>query len=325
MLLDVRNFRISFGGREIVTVEHLSLEKGVRLGLVGESGSGKTLMAMSLAGLQPPSAVVTGQVLLDGTDFATLDDVAQARTRGRSIGVVFQDPLRSLNPLSRVGTQIAETLRINTALSRSQIEDRVAQLAEQVRLPASSEFLRRYPHQLSGGQRQRVLIAMAIAHSPKLILADEPTTALDVTVQREILELLLSLCKAQDIALIFVSHNLGVVRAVSENVAVLYGGQIVEIGSVDSVLGRPAHRYTEALIGANPGRRRVSELPMLQGQNLNTIEGSVATAGRYPRGCRFRPRCNFALAACELPIAEAHRGADHSFLCINPSEHARGV
>jgi len=323
MLLDVRNLAVSIGGHEIVSIDRLTLEAGERLGLVGESGSGKTLMAMSLAGLQTPAARVSGEVLLDGTDLVALGDVARARTRGRNFGVVFQDPLRSLNPLNRIGDQIAETLRINTELGPRQIAQRVAELVESVRLPTTREFLRRYPHQLSGGQRQRALIAMAIAHSPKLILADEPTTALDVTVQREILELLLGLCKARHIAMIFVSHNLGVVRAVSDRVAVLYGGNVVEVGPVGSVLREPAHRYTQALIGANPGRLRVAELPALQGAALDTIEGAVASAGRYPAGCRFRPRCGYAVAGCELPIPETRRGTDHTFRCINPNEPAR--
>ncbi|QMV03631.1 ATP-binding cassette domain-containing protein [Devosia sp. D6-9] len=318
-MLEIRNLKVEIGGREIVMIDALDLGAGERLGLVGESGSGKTMSAMSAVGLQPQGARVTGSVKLGGRELIGLSDGQLAQLRGAEVGVVFQDPLRSLNPLMRVGSQVAEPLRLHAGLSKAAAMEQAVALLEEVRLPDPQGLARRYPHQLSGGQRQRVLIAMAIACSPKLLIADEPTTALDVTVQKDILELLLRLSRERGMALLFVSHNLGVIRAVSEKVAVLYGGHLMEIGPVDEVLRHPGHRYTEALVGANPGRSRVADLPNQQGQHLTTIEGAVPAAGRFPSGCRFRNRCAFSLPGCAGDIPQTRLASGHLFRCLNPA------
>lgn len=322
-MLDVRDLSVAIGPNEIVHIDALHIAAGERLGLVGESGSGKTMSAMSMIGLQPSDARVTGSVSLDGQSLLDLGERQLAGVRGRDVGVIFQDPLRSLNPLMPIGKQIAEPLRLHKGMNRKKALERAHELMGEVRLPDIADMARRYPHQLSGGQRQRVLIAMAIACGPKLLIADEPTTALDVTVQQEILDLLLGISAKRNMALLFVSHNLGVIRAVSDRIAVVYGGHMMETGPAEAVVHDQRHRYTNALIGANPGAARIADLPALQGVALTTIEGAVPSAGRFPTGCAFRDRCPAAEAACEKPVAMSHAGPAHLYRCVNPVHHAR--
>jgi len=310
-MLAIRDLRVSVGALELVHIERLEIPEGRRVGLVGESGSGKSITAMSIAGLQPREARLAGSVRFAGRELVGLSDGDMARVRGARIGFIPQDPTRALNPTTRVGPQVAEALRLNTPLGRGAIRARVLELFAQVRLPEPAALYHRYPHQISGGQQQRVLIAMAIAARPALLVADEPTTALDVTVQNEILRLILELSRAERMAMLFVSHELGVVRAVCDDIGVVYGGRLVEFAPAGAIAARPRHRYTEALIGANPGLPAGDEIHRQSGRRFTVIDGSVPAAGRFPAGCRFRNRCRHATAACETdpPIAPGEAGA----------------
>lgn len=319
-LLTISDLTVHIGRHQIVSVDELVVPRGRKIGLVGESGSGKTMTAMSIVGLQPREARIEGSIQLEGHQLVGLPEKRLARLRGADVGVIFQDPLRALNPVWRVGRQIDEAIRLHASMPREQRSARVLELMQQVQLPEPDQLRRRYPHQLSGGQQQRVLIAMAIACKPKLLIADEPTTALDVTVQKGILELLVRLSDEHDMAMLFVSHNLGVVRAVCDEVAVMYGGRLVEQGPGREVIEQPRHRYTEALIGASPAQIGADDLEELLGQPLSAIPGQVPGLGRFPAGCRFRDRCAHAVAACseEPPVTQQD---EHRFACWNPAHH----
>jgi peptide/nickel transport system ATP-binding protein len=315
-MLEIDDLNISIGAHQIVSIEHLSIPAGRRLGLVGESGSGKTMTAMSIIGLLPREAVVTGSIKFSGVEMVNRPERDLSNYRGSEIGTIFQDPLRALNPTMRVGKQVGEALRLHNTVPKKDVKQRTVELLDQVQLPDSAALARRYPHQLSGGQQQRVLIAMAIACDPKLLIADEPTTALDVTVQKEILELLARLSAERGMAVLFVSHDLGVIQAISDHVAVLYGGSLVETGPTDQIVSSPRHRYTEALISVNPGHPE--DINASLGKPLVTIKGSVPPLGAFLPGCRFRGRCPHEVDKCaaEPPITEATR--EHTFKCWNP-------
>jgi len=321
-MLELRDLRVHIDGHEIVHIDELDLPAGSRLGLVGESGSGKTMTAKAIAGLLPDEAKTSGSVRFGDRDLLSLSDSDFAGIRGDKIGFVFQDPARSLNPMMRIGRQVSEAVRLHTDLKGRAVTDRVVELLEQVQLPDPASLVRRYPHQLSGGQQQRVMIAAAIAADPELLIADEPTTALDVTVQEEILRLLIALSEERNMSLLFVSHDLGVIRFVCDRVAVIYGGRVVETGSVEEVIARPRHRYTTALLAANPGMPKVDEYSSFIGERLETIRGSVPAVGRFPSGCRFRNRCEYESASCaEDPPTLA--GADgHRYSCWHPAPEA---
>lgn len=318
-MLEMRDLQIRIGDAEIVSIEALDLAKGERLGLVGESGSGKTLTAMSIAGLSPHEARITGSIKFNGRELVGLPERPFCSIRGVAIGVIFQDPLRALNPVMRIDRQVMEAVRLHADVSKAEARARTLELLTQVQLPDPERLLRRYPHQLSGGQRQRVLIAIAIASRPQLLIADEPTTALDVTVQQGILELLVRLSEEQDMGLLFVSHDLGVVQAVSERIAVLYAGHLVEVGPADDIAARPRHRYTEALIATNPGQVDSEELEEHLGEILPTIRGSVPPVGSYPVGCHFRGRCLYETDRCleDPPIFEVT--PSHRHKCWHPA------
>ena len=318
-MLEIRDLRVSIEGREIIYIDHLDLQSGSRLGLVGESGSGKTMTVKAIAGLLPDDTKISGSIKFDGRDLLTLSDREFANVRGNKIGFVFQDPARSLNPMMRIGKQVSEAIRIHTDLKGSAVTEKVIDLLGQVQLPDPASLLRRYPHQLSGGQQQRVMIAAAIAADPDLLIADEPTTALDVTVQEEILHLLISLSEKRKMSLLFVSHDLGVVRFVCERVAVIYGGNIVESGLIEEVVTNPLHRYTSALLAANPGMPKDNNFSAFMGKRLQTITGSVPAVGKFPSGCRFRNRCQFATDECSTVPPTVTTDSDHQYLCWNPS------
>jgi peptide/nickel transport system ATP-binding protein len=318
-MLEIRDLRVSIEGREIIHIDHLDLQSGSRLGLVGESGSGKTMTVKAIAGLLPDDTKSSGSIKFDGRDLLTLSDREFANVRGNKIGFVFQDPARSLNPMMRIGKQVSEAIRIHTDLKGSAVTEKVIDLLGQVQLPDPASLLRRYPHQLSGGQQQRVMIAAAIAADPDLLIADEPTTALDVTVQEEILHLLISLSEKRKMSLLFVSHDLGVVRFVCERVAVIYGGNIVESGLIEEVVTNPLHRYTSALLAANPGMPKDNNFSAFMGKRLQTITGSVPAVGKFPSGCRFRNRCQFATDECSTVPPTVTTDSDHQYLCWNPS------
>jgi len=317
-MLEICDLRVHIDGHEIIHIDELDLPPGTRLGLVGESGSGKTMTAKAIAGLLPDEAKVSGTVRFDGQDLLELNDAEFSKIRGKRIGFVFQDPARSLNPMMRIGRQVSEAIRLHTDLKGQAVTDKVVELLELVQLPDPAALVRRYPHQLSGGQQQRVMIAAAIAADPELLIADEPTTALDVTVQDEILRLLISLSEQRNMSVLFVSHDLGVIRFVCDRVAVIYGGHVVETGSVEDVIGRPYHRYTTALLAANPGMPKDDDFTSFIGQRLHTIPGSVPAIGRFPSGCRFRNRCEHASASCAEVPTPVTVGDGHRYSCWHP-------
>lgn len=319
-MLEIRDLKVSVGTLELLHVERLDIPEGRRVGLVGESGSGKSVTAMSIAGLHAREATLSGSIKYDGRELVGLTDRQMAGVRGAQIGFIPQDPTRALNPTTRIGKQVNEVLRLNTDLSRSQIKARTLDLLRQVQLPDVETLVHRYPHQISGGQQQRILIAMAIAAQPKFLIADEPTTALDVTVQNEILRLIVDLSERHRMALLFVSHELGVVRAVCDDIGVIYGGRMVEFATSDEIVERPFHRYTEALIGANPGLPVGDEMRRMMGKRFRVIDGSVPSVGMFPKGCRFRNRCEFATDNCAHEPAREEMRPGHFVNCWNPVE-----
>ena len=319
-MLQLQNLRVTIDDQEIINIAQLDIRPGTRLGLVGESGSGKTMTAKAIAGLLPDETKVSGSVMFAGQNLLDLSDRELAKLRGRRIGFVFQDPARSLNPMMRIGKQVSEAIRLHTDLKGKAVTDKVIELLHQVQLPEPETLLRRYPHQLSGGQQQRVMIAAAIAADPDLLIADEPTTALDVTVQEEILRLLISLSEQRNMSLLFVSHDLGVVQFVCNQVAVIYGGNIVEAGDIDSIINRPQHRYTAALLAANPGMPKDDNFSAFIGRRLQTITGSVPAVGKFPSGCRFRNRCQHASDKCQSIPPVSTASPDHRYLCWHPAQ-----
>jgi len=297
-LLDVRDLTVDFrrpDGTSVRAVDGLGfhVRSGEVLGIVGESGCGKSVTAHAIMRLLDDRvAQVGGAVELEGGDLLALGARKMDKVRGRSIGMIFQDPLRSLNPVQRVGDQIAETLRLHTSMSRAERRARSIELLREVGLPEPERRVRSYPHELSGGQRQRVMIAIALACGPQLLIADEPTTALDVTVQAQILALIERIQEADDLGVILITHDLGVVAEVCDRVLVMYLGQIVESGTVDQIVREPRHPYTRALLEANPGWQSDRDAPLV------TVPGSVPSLEDVPTGCRFAGRCPFTVERC---------------------------
>ncbi|MCU1395009.1 MAG: dipeptide transporter ATP-binding protein [Ilumatobacteraceae bacterium] len=299
------------------------LDAGRTLGIVGESGSGKSVTAMSLMRLLPNNlSIASGTVRFDGRDLATLSEPQLRKVRGNDIGVVFQDPQNSLNPAFTIGNQMVETLRAHSDLSRGEAKAKAVSLLDRVGIHRAASRINDYPHQMSGGMAQRVMIAMAISLGPKLLIADEPTTALDVTVQAQILALLRSIQDETGMSLLIISHDLSVIAETADQVAVMYGGQIVERGDVVEVLTAPTHPYTEALLAAQPEST-------VKGEPLATIEGIVPNADAMPHGCRFNPRCAYALDICrdtEPPLVEVAERRSTSVRCVRHEElQLRGV
>lgn len=317
-MLRIENLQVTIAGHPVAEVEMLEVNAGQRLGLVGESGSGKSMIVMSLLGLQPKSASVTGSITFQGQELVGLPDKEMADIRGRLIGLIPQDPTKSLNPTMRVGRQIAEAVSLHAKLRKHEMNQRVRELIENVRLSDADRIICSYPHQLSGGQQQRVLIAMAIACNPVLLIADEPTTALDVTVQGEILKLILTLSKELGMGLIFVSHELGVVRFVCQDIAVVYGGQVFECATADDIVKRPFHRYTSALVAANIAMPKTKADIVRDARALQSIEGSVPALGEFPKGCRFRNRCVHEIEPCQSPVQMQVFEGGRRYRCCNP-------
>jgi oligopeptide transport system ATP-binding protein len=314
-LLEVVDLRTSFhtadGVVRAVDGVSFSLDRGEVLGLVGESGCGKSVTAHSIMGLVPmPPATVDGRILFEDRDLVSLDDAAMRTIRGREIAMIFQDPMTSLNPVLTIGTQITESVRLHLGLGREAATARAAELLDLVGIPSPRERLRDYQHQFSGGMRQRVMIAMALSCDPKLLIADEPTTALDVTIQAQILDLIGRLREQLGMAVILITHDLGVAAGTCDRINVMYAGRIVESGPVDDLFERSRMPYTHGLLASMP--RLDHEI----GSLLHTIEGAppdlIETADR----CRFAPRCEFAREVCiaEEPPLTA-RGAGHSARC----------
>ncbi|NJO37949.1 MAG: ABC transporter ATP-binding protein, partial [Rhizobiales bacterium] len=295
-LLEVEHLRIEFPTRRgtLVAVDDISfaIEEGEVLGVVGESGAGKSLTGSAIIGLlEPPGRIAGGIIRLNGRRIDNLSYGELRRIRGREIGAIFQDPLTSLNPLYTVGRQLVETIRTHTDLSSTAARKRAVELLGEVGIPAPDRRVDGYPHEFSGGMRQRVVIALALAGNPRLIVADEPTTALDVSIQAQIIALLKRLCREHGAAVMLITHDMGVIAETAERVAVMYAGRIAEIGPVRDVVGHPSHPYAAGLMGSIPviGRRL---------ERLMQIDGAMPRLTEIPTGCAFHPRCPRAIDRC---------------------------
>jgi oligopeptide/dipeptide ABC transporter ATP-binding protein len=311
-LLEIKNLQLEFGSgpnaARAVDRVSLSLDAGKTLALVGESGSGKSVTALSIARLvpSPPAHYVGGEILLEGRDVLRMSARELHRIRGGVVGYVFQEPGASLNPVLRVGAQIKESLKLHRLGVATDAE--VLRLLKLVGIPAPESRLKSYPHEMSGGMQQRVMIALALASQPKLLVADEPTTALDVTIQAQIIELLRDLRQQLGMAILLITHNLGIVGDLADDLAVMYAGQIVERGPSREVLQRPLHPYTQALI------RSVPELGA-DVDRLTAIPGSVPLPGAFPAGCRFHPRCPMVQPQCSVQVPELALQAGRQVRC----------
>ncbi len=317
-MLQVRGLRTGFpsryGALPAVDGVDLDVARGEVLGIVGESGSGKSLTALSLMRLvAEPGRILSGTVMLEGEDLLRKPEREMVGIRGKRMAMIFQEPMTSLNPLFTVGHQIAEPLRFHEGLGRAEARRRAIELLQRVEIPGASARIDQYPHQMSGGMRQRVMIAMALACRPGLLIADEPTTALDVTVQAQILNLLRGLIREMGMAVILITHDLGVVADFADRVAVMYAGRVVETAPVDRIFDAPGHPYTEGLLASMPD---LSELR----PRMRTIEGTAPMLGDAPAGCRFHPRCPAMRPACtriDPPLLGVGEG--QSAACIRHS------
>ena len=295
-LLEIKHLNVVFsnGGRSVEAISDLSLSLGGRetLGIVGESGSGKSVTSLATMRLLPKAtAHVKGQILFEGRDLLQLPEREMQQIRGNKIAMIFQEPMTSLNPIHPVGKQIAESVLLHSKATKKEAMARALQLLELCGIPDPEQRMKEYPHQLSGGMRQRVMIAIALACDPELLIADEPTTALDVTIQAQILQLMKDLKKDRDMSIIMITHDLGIVYDFCDRVVVVYTGEVVESAPVKALFQEPLHPYTEGLIGALPRLGRPTE-------RLEAIEGMVPDAGEMPQGCHFHPRCKYATDRC---------------------------
>lgn len=309
-LLEIRHLTVSFGPHTVVRDLSLDVSSGRTLCLVGESGSGKSMTALSILRLVPPPGRITqGSVRYGDTNLLALGEAEMCRLRGRDIAMIFQEPMTSLNPVLRVGDQVAEPLMVHFGQSRTEALAHAQALLRQVGIPSPAARLRDYPHQLSGGMRQRVMIAMALACSPRLLLADEPTTALDVTIQGQILRLLKSLAMERSMGLLLITHDLGVVAETADDVGVMYAGELVERAPARDFFPRPLHPYAEGLMGCAPtiDNRTLSR--------LETIPGTVPSPADRPAGCAFRPRCPRAFERCVENPPVITRNSIHHVRC----------
>jgi oligopeptide/dipeptide ABC transporter ATP-binding protein len=324
VLLRVDDLKVSFATEDGVVnaVDGVSFElaDGEILAIVGESGSGKSVTAQTITGLtRAPNARISGSVTYRGRELNGLDDDQLRDVRGEQIAMVFQDPMTSLNPVYRVGRQIAEMIRAHRDVSHREAEERAVELLRSVGIPNPERRVRHYPHEFSGGMRQRVMIAMALALEPQVLIADEPTTALDVTVQAQILRLIDELNRDRDLAVVLITHDLGVVAEVADRVLVMYAGQIVEDATLDEIFYDPQHPYTWGLLGS------LTRLDQPRGERLRQITGQPPSLLAPPPGCRFAPRCPYVFEKChELPTLEARAGGTHLDRCwLDPAEKKR--
>jgi len=324
-LLEVKELDVSLstamGPARAVRNLDIILEKGQTLGIVGESGCGKSMTALALMGLLPENGTTSGEILMNGEDLLVKSEKEMCKIRGNRMAMIFQEPMTSLNPVHTVGRQIMEPLRLHRGLSKKDAFTEAVNLLERVGIPNPSERVRNYPHQLSGGQRQRVMIAIALSCSPDILIADEPTTALDVTIQDQILELIQNLVKEEGMSLILISHDLGVIAENTDKVLVMYGGTVVESGATDQIFGNLTHPYTQGLFAAMP------KLGMGRNGRLTTIPGTVPDLINLPTGCTFTDRCPLATSECRntVPVAFSLEAA-HKVSChhLDQAIEARG-
>ena len=317
-LLDVRDLSVVFGGRgrrDVVAVDEVSfsVRPGQHVALVGESGSGKSVTSLAVMGLIPRRAArTTGEVRYAGRDLLSVGEKEMKRLRGREIAMVFQDPMSSLNPVVTVGLQLREVLREHLDVDKAEAQDRAVALLEKVGIPDPGRRVREYPHQLSGGMRQRVLIAIALACEPQLLIADEPTTALDVTIQAQVLEVLKDLVADTDAALLMITHDLGVVAGLCDEVNVMYSGRIVESAKRRPLFAEPRHPYTSGLLDSIP------RLDQPRGTALTPIPGSPTSTIPWTQGCAFAPRCSARVEECTEHAPRLERDGERSLRCFNP-------
>ncbi|AVO38221.1 ABC transporter ATP-binding protein [Pukyongiella litopenaei] len=313
-MLQLRDLVISFDHGELVAVDGLSFDvaRGETFVVIGESGSGKSLTGMSIVGLAPQAAAVTGSITFEGQQMVGRSDAHMRRLRGRDIGIVYQDPLGALNPMHRVGAQIAESLRVHRLAGGSAAMARAIELLERVRIPDPTRVARSYPHQISGGMRQRAVFAMALACRPRLLIADEPTTALDVTIKAQVLDLMRDLRTEFDLTTLLITHDMGVVAEIADRIMVMYAGRVAEIGPADLLMDRPAHPYTSVLLQTAMISEAAprSELPV--------VPGGTPALNDMPPGCRFHPRCPFASNICRKVVPPLRAAGAVEVACHHP-------
>jgi peptide/nickel transport system ATP-binding protein len=312
-LLQVKNLVVEFPNRRgtLRALDDISFDiaPGEILGVVGESGAGKSLTGASIIGLlEPPGRVASGQILLEGERIDNLGYEQMRHIRGRRIGAIFQDPLTSLNPLYTVGRQLTETIQTHLPVTAEEARKRAISLLQDTGIPAAAERIDHYPHQFSGGMRQRVVIALALAAEPKLIVADEPTTALDVSIQAQIITLLKNICKQRGAAVMLITHDMGVIAETCDRVAVMYAGRIAEIGPVHNVINRPAHPYTVGLMASIPDMT-------VDRERLNQIDGAMPRLNAIPKGCAFNPRCPRTFDRCTVERPELLHAGETRAAC----------
>jgi oligopeptide transport system ATP-binding protein len=321
-LLEVTNLRTTFrtedGPVTAVNVLSFGLDSGETLGIVGESGSGKSVTALSIMRLLARNATVTAdRISFNGENLPEQSEAEMRRIRGYKIAMIFQDPMTSLNPVLTIGEQITEVVRLHLALGKREARDRAIEMLHKVRIPLPEKRLGDYPHQFSGGMRQRVMIAMALSCNPQLLIADEPTTALDVTIQAQVLELMDTLQRETGAAIILITHDLGVVAEFCKNVLVMYGGNLVEYGTAEQIFAQPRMPYTQGLLASLP------RLDEIERRRLEPIQGQPPNLLRLPPGCAFAPRCAFRMPICDEPVPLYDFGEDHVARCYLYDERAR--
>jgi peptide/nickel transport system ATP-binding protein len=299
-LLEVQDlevkFALRFGDLTAINGVNFTLDMGERLGIVGESGAGKSVTGFAIINLlSKPGYISAGKVLFEDKELNRLPEEDMRKIRGNRISMIFQDPMMTLNPVLTVNTQMVETVLAHQKVSKAEAIDIALEKLRKVHIPSPEKRLHQYPHEFSGGMRQRIVVAIALLTNPALIIADEPTTALDVTIQAEIMELLQELCESDNMGLILITHDLGVVSQVTERIAVMYAGKVVEIGATQAVVNNPAHPYTKGLIKALPGS-------LQPGSRLNQIPGMMPTLTDIPPGCAFHPRCNISYTTCQMEV-----------------------
>lgn len=322
-LLEIRNLDVSFrtnkGPTRIVHGLNLSMEKGETLGIVGESGSGKSVTSLAIMGLLPyPNGYISnGEIYLDGRKTSGLKDKEMRKLRGNEISMIFQEPMTSLNPVYTIGQQLSEPLKQHTNLTSRQRKEKIIDILQLVGIPRADQIINEYPHQLSGGMRQRVMISLAMLCDPKLLIADEPTTALDVTIQAQILDLMRNIKKEKNMSIMLITHDLGVIAEMCDKVAVMYAGEIVEYTDVRTLFNKPLHPYTQGLLASMPNRNE-------RKNNLYSIPGSVPRPNELPQGCHFSTRCSFATENCKKMAPPLINTEQQVVRCWLHNEHLEG-